>query len=262
MKKAWILVFLVIVSLALTACSDKKFSDDTINVIFFTANTGATLVESYLDIEPGTLIDEPEDPIREGFIFLGWYKDLLATEPWDFENDILPETSMILYAGWESAIFDIIYDVNGGEMPTTEYPITFAAGEIRILPMPKRTGFKFLAWYLYDWIDGYTKPGDKGYQQIPAGYYEDLYLYAHWEAIVVNVSFNVNYPISGQGPSAPSSMFVAYGVVIDFPVLADTAEYTFMGWNSSSSGTGLFYNNGDIFSRTQRITLYAIWQPK
>ncbi len=27
---------------------------------------------------------------REGYEFVGWYKDLSFNEPWDFENDVIP----------------------------------------------------------------------------------------------------------------------------------------------------------------------------
>ena len=263
MKKVFNLLLLVIMVLTLVACSDRKISDDTINVIFFTANTGATPVESYLDLSPNTKIEAPEEPTRNGFLFDGWYKDFYLTEAWDFDNDLVGEFSIVLYAKWIPMLFSIIYDVNGGEMPTIEYPLTFVPGDNKVLPQPKRTGYLFVAWYTYDWIDETsTKPGDAGFQVIPQNYFEDLYLYAHWRAIAVVITFRANYPIVGSGPSNPNSKTIAYGEEINFPVLEDTIDYEFIGWNSRSDGTGDWYINGDLFVRTQRATLYAIWQPK
>lgn len=37
--------------------------------------------------ESGKLMKPPYDPRREGYAFLGWYKDEGCTEAWDFEND-------------------------------------------------------------------------------------------------------------------------------------------------------------------------------
>ncbi|HAX03939.1 MAG: hypothetical protein A2Y45_07500 [Tenericutes bacterium GWC2_34_14] len=262
MKKVFNLLLLVIMVLTLVACSDRQISDDTINVIFFTANTGATKIESYLDLEPNTKIEAPEEPTRNGFLFDGWYKDFYLTEAWDFDNDIVGEVSVVLYAKWIPMLFNIIYDANGGEMPTTSYPLTFVPGDNKVLPLPKRTGFLFVAWYPYDWVDETsTVPGDKGYQIIPNNVFEDLYLYAHWKAITVVVTFRTNYPIDG-GPANPNSKTVAYGAEIDFPEFDDTALYTFMGWNSRADGTGTWYVDGEIFTRTQRVTVYGIWQPK
>ena len=43
-----------------------------------------------------------EEPVKEGFVFTGWYTDPDCTESFDIEED--PVTgSMTLYAGWEEA---------------------------------------------------------------------------------------------------------------------------------------------------------------
>jgi len=56
------------------------------------------------EIEPVTAIygeklTRPEDPVREGKVFAGWFKDIHLTEEWDFENDTVPG-NMTLYAKW------------------------------------------------------------------------------------------------------------------------------------------------------------------
>ena len=48
----------------------------------------------------GDLIDEPEPPTREGYVFTGWYRDTACYVLWDMETDTV-ETDMTLYAGWE-----------------------------------------------------------------------------------------------------------------------------------------------------------------
>jgi len=134
---------------------------------------------------------------------------------------------------------------------------------LTILPTATRTGYRFLGWYRYDWVDeSSTIPGDSGLQSIPSNQTEDLNLYAHWEVIRVRVSFRSNYPVSDEGPSNPSSRTIPYGSIIDFPILADTDDYTFVGWNSRSDGTGTTYENGDLFLRSQLLILHAVWEPK
>ena len=48
----------------------------------------------------GELLEEPEAPTREGYVFTGWYKDSSCDEMWDVDNDII-ESDMTLYAGWQ-----------------------------------------------------------------------------------------------------------------------------------------------------------------
>lgn len=47
----------------------------------------------------GEKIQEPETPVREGYTFVAWYKDLDKTEQWDFSADTVKE-NMTLYAKW------------------------------------------------------------------------------------------------------------------------------------------------------------------
>ena len=48
----------------------------------------------------GELLDVPETPTREGYLFTGWYKDHACSEQWNVEIETI-ETDMTLYAGWE-----------------------------------------------------------------------------------------------------------------------------------------------------------------
>ena len=48
----------------------------------------------------GELLEVPQPPTREGYVFTGWYVDYACDELWDVENDTI-EADMTLYAGWE-----------------------------------------------------------------------------------------------------------------------------------------------------------------
>lgn len=264
MKKIFLLIMVLTLGLVIVGCSDAKYSDDTVNIVFFTdANEGGSTIQPYLNLEPGELVEEPEEPTRTGFAFVGWFQDLQRTIPWDFDVNVVPEVSILLYAKWAPIVSIIIYDTNGGTMPNTNYPTEYNPGDRSVLPNPTRTGYQFIAWYLYDWDEELlnTKPGDRGYQTIPANSFGELYLYAHWRPIEVVVTFSVNFPGTVDKPNAPGNQYYKYGQEIDFPVLANAGGYRFLGWNSSSNGTGTWYVNGDLFTRTTRTTAYAIWEP-
>lgn len=261
MKKTLLAVLLVLSLVVLSACTGTKYSTDKVSVIFFTANFGSTPVEGYYDLEPNQLIEEPEEPIRQGFVFNGWYKDFKNTEVWDFDVDQVEDESIVIFAGWIPDESAIIYDLNGGTMITQDYPESYFTGDSMVLPLPSRPGFSFVAWYTYDWVDeSSTIPGDAGYQTLPEEIYTDLYLYAHWAPVKVRVTFRANYPVADEGPDNPSSLMIGYGNIIDFDGLDDTAEYAFLGWNSRSDGSGTAYINGEVFTRTQRTTVYAVWE--
>ncbi|WP_419822308.1 InlB B-repeat-containing protein [Anoxybacterium hadale] len=63
--------------------------------------------QSGSEVEPitgkayGDRIAAPVDPIRSGFYFAGWYKDVSCTNPWTFTLDALTE-DITLYAKWSS----------------------------------------------------------------------------------------------------------------------------------------------------------------
>ena len=50
----------------------------------------------------GELLDLPEPPTREGYVFTGWHKDHACFELWNMETDTV-QSDMTLYAGWEKA---------------------------------------------------------------------------------------------------------------------------------------------------------------
>ena len=65
------------------------------------------------DLDNQLITNIPPNPIREGYIFNGWYKEKECTNKWDFNKDIIPAKlydnegnyifkETIIYAGWKS----------------------------------------------------------------------------------------------------------------------------------------------------------------
>ncbi len=50
----------------------------------------------------GELLPKPQDPVREDYVFLGWFRDIDGTKEWNFDTDTVQE-NMTLYAKWEKA---------------------------------------------------------------------------------------------------------------------------------------------------------------
>ena len=90
-------VIIVVLSAALIACMVFGIAKRGFQVSFDTL--GGTAVESQKRMY-GELLEEPEVPTREGYVFDGWYRDPGLTEPWKVEEDTVTE-SITLYAQWK-----------------------------------------------------------------------------------------------------------------------------------------------------------------
>ena len=60
---------------------------------------GGSHIES-LKVMHSETLDIKEDPVKEGYVFRGWYTDRDCTDSFDIETDTVTN-SMTLYAGWE-----------------------------------------------------------------------------------------------------------------------------------------------------------------
>ena len=256
----------------LSSCNGSSSLDPEYNVYFFTVNNATNQADTYFDVEVGALLDRPEDPTRPGFDFSGWFTDYARTLEWDFDVDTMPERSLVLYARFDANVKNIVYNLNGGLMTTTNYPTEFIPGQTFVLPRARKTGYLFRGWFLYDQIlanfpnnEG-TKPGDVGISALPSSVFEDYVLYAHWSVIKVVITFKANHPLGNSVISNPGSKTIAYGTVIEYGVnfpadLGEVSGYFFTGWNSRADGTGDNYVEGGIFTRTLAITIHGQWQP-
>lgn len=78
--------------------SKEYFIAEPGQVLVSFESNGGSLVEKKI-IDQGTKMDKPNDPIRDGYVFDGWYKDKDFNEKFDFEkNSFLNNTT--LYAKW------------------------------------------------------------------------------------------------------------------------------------------------------------------
>lgn len=83
--------------------TDKMPATDITLYAQFTANNykvnfdvdGTRITES---VSYNTLVSEPQTPVKEGYIFTGWYDDKIGGTKWNFATDKMPATDMTLYA--------------------------------------------------------------------------------------------------------------------------------------------------------------------
>ncbi|MCL1809867.1 MAG: InlB B-repeat-containing protein [Clostridiales bacterium] len=193
---------------------------------------------------------------RNGYTFKGWNTRPDGTGTSYQNGQIIYVTGDVtLYAQWKLIeYYFAIYDPNGG-VGIVYADMADAYGRFTVA----NKGY---------YRDGYTFTG---YNTMPNGsgisysigqtvvITETTFLYAQWKPVapakvkvtydpnggdglqrVVEVTINSNYTVASQGYSR--------------------ANYSFNGWNTRADGTGTAYQNGQIFTVTGDVTLYAQWK--
>lgn len=92
-------IIIVVLCTALIICMAFGIANRGFTVSF--NSMGGTPVESQ-KLMYSDLIEETDEPTREGYRFTGWYTDENLSLPWNLQEDPVTE-SMTLYAGWETA---------------------------------------------------------------------------------------------------------------------------------------------------------------
>ena len=102
-------------------------SDKTLTVTF--EENGGSTVPDITGFAYNAAISAPAEPIKTGYIFVGWYKEASCTNLWDFSTDTVTE-DITLYAKW-TANTDTPYTVKhwqqnlkgGSEQNDTNYTL-------------------------------------------------------------------------------------------------------------------------------------------
>ena len=107
MKKFNYLVVIVMVFGALLAsCDDKKEF-----VVSFNSNGGSAVLQQI--VKEGKKVVKPDDPTRDGYAFVAWFKEAAFANEWRFDADVVIG-DISLYAKWELNVFIVSFDSNEG----------------------------------------------------------------------------------------------------------------------------------------------------
>ena len=147
----------------------------------------------------GTPITSPADPIREGYTFIGWDREIPKT---------VPAENITVTAQWEINQYTIAFDTAGGSEIAS---ITQDYGTNITAPAnPTRKGYTFKGW-------------DKEIPEtMPA---ENITVKAQWEINQYTIAFDTN----GGSEIAPITQ--DYGTEITAPDNPTREGYTFIGWD-------------------------------
>lgn len=151
----------------------------------------------------------PEDPVKEGYHFVGWYYDEEFTEPYDGEP-VFADTD--LYAKFEINIVTVTFNSDGGteiDEITAEWNTTITT------TVPEKTGYNFLGWF---------KSNGKQFDDSEL-ITENMTLTARWQI----KTFTVTFYVEGE---LYTSVTVDYGSVLS--KLADELSLYIMTMSSET----------------------------
>ena len=179
-------------------------------------------------IRANTPADQPADPTKEGYTFIGWYN---GESEWNFETPVTAD--LTLTAKWQINRYTITFDTAGGsEVPS----ITQDYGTAITPPAaPTRTGYTFAGW-------DKTIPAT-----MPA---ENITLTARWTVNQYTITFKPEN--GGQDIVIKQD----YGTAITAPANPTKTGYTFAGWDRESP-TAMPAENMTITARWQ-VNQYTI----
>ncbi len=110
----------------------------------FDTNGGSSI--DYIRQDYETVITMPDDPVKEGYVFMGWYNEDLTISYKSFGVTTMGFRNITYYALWAEVQFTITFETNGGSLID---PITSEVGDVFIIDNPTKDGFVFGGWF-YD----------------------------------------------------------------------------------------------------------------
>jgi len=211
----------------------KQVNEVSFHVSFFSEQDQVDPISEVLVIQGEKLI-QPDDPEKQGYDFLGWY---LNDQVYDFNLPV--QSDLSLYAKWEEITYSVSFDLaypNAPEIETLEVKAYTKVSEQQVDPI--REGYVFLGWYVNDDIYDFDTLVDS-----------DLVIYAKWEEVTFQVSFDMNY----AGAETMTPIRVKSGSVLDDELFIPTREgYVFEGWYLYD----MKYKDLNIY---EDVTLIARW---
>ena len=212
--------------------------------------SGAPNPTSHVYLDAVTL--SATNPTRNGYWFNGWNteSDGSGTTHVAGGSLTMPASDVTLYAQWVANEYRVVYNANGGDdAPADQVLATDSSVTVSTTP-PTRVGHTFDGWNTN--ADGTGTPRAAGatFAMPPS----NTTLYAQW----LVVSYPLTYAANG-GTSNPVS--IPYGTTVTVTSDVPTREgHTFLGWATSSNGSGSSYVAGNTFSMpAAALTLYAQW---
>ena len=229
-----------------------------VSVLFYFDN-GTSPIS--IKIESGTKVIEPKSPTKEGYTFVGWFKNILDTVPYNFQAHLTTDLSLI--AKYEESgleppdpdpvIEDVLIQFNYNVTNVDDAQIMIVKGTKVLEPkVILNEGYTFVGWF-----KNITDTEPYNFDE-PVN--NDLGLIAKWEVEepdplepteTVVVTFNYNVPNVN-----PEQVSIEKGTKVLEPKIIEHEGYTFVGWFKNSLDTIPYNFNASVNSD---LSLEAKW---
>ena len=246
---------------AAAAAADEKH-------VGFYANGGTfgdgSPLQTYLLNEDGK-INPPLSPVRDGYVFDGWYYDSTCTQAVDFSQPLQGgAANFMLYAKWTEApsnVLDVTYSANGGQFADGNNVMlgqTDSNGIARQPLAPTRDGYVFAGWYYHS--DG-TDQVD--FNQPIVGGSKHVTLFAAWTPAKQDKTVDILYVANGgtffDGNDTMRGVTDTDGIA-RLPLQPTREGYDFVGWSYDRDGNDPVDFTKAIVAGSGHATVYAQWK--
>ncbi|MGO4548234.1 InlB B-repeat-containing protein [Paenibacillus sp. 2TAB23] len=220
---------------------------------------GGSSVMSIPNVAAGSSIIAPQQPVRNGYTFAGWYKDSAYNNAWSFGSDTVTAATT-LFAKWEAVSYTITYKDGGGSavMPgSQQVAYSFETPTFNLAEPSLKEGYSFNGWY----TDSEFLPSSR-LTSVAINSVGHLTLYARFTANTYSIALD---PQSGSG--GMESVSVTYGGKLPLGITRpERTDYSFQGFYANTGGNGeQYYNSGGVrvfegnWSTASVSNLYAHW---
>ncbi len=165
---------------------------------------------------------------RNHYIFNGWILNGQIVDSISKEQ----RGAVLLEASWTPVVYEISYDLDGGEFSASEKAEYTIEDEFNLVDATK-VGYTFLGWYL----------GNELVESVKVGTTGELNFKAKWQINKYTITFDSN------GGSKVDALTQDYNSIVVAPTAPTREGYTFAGWDKDVPANMLAEN----------ITLTAKW---
>lgn len=202
-----------------------------------------------VSVELGSHVDQPDNPEKEGYSFLGWFANTDLQTEWSFNEDVVDE-DVNLYAKWQILIHKVRFETNGGSRIPLQ--VFYKGMKEKVVPEPTREGYDFKSWYIDSRL---TEPFKLYSDEVT----RDLTLYAAWELKQFNVTLSHDIYLPDQYFS------IGYGELLTDYSIPNMPGYS-IPYMPGYSIEGVYFDNGyrsrldpSEYRVYQDLHLYARW---